>query len=102
METLIDDKYKNINFIVVKHSWYKIPYYCGYVEIQKDNKNKDFSNIKCYGGITYIGKRVDTGKGNYIGFDTLHGYGMKEYNNLEYAIKECKYIIDQLLDINNK
>lgn len=112
--------YKGYSCVITK-TWMGI--HCGYVGITnltpKYYKNYELCDeIKCHGGITWQGKTVSKNKskkGNefhWIGFDCGHynDYIPEMYKNISssyvdnlpfrdvnYCIKECKNIVNQLL-----
>lgn len=108
MKKLFEGVYKEINFEIIEYGLYKDEkYLCGYVEVPKLNKHfkdygYDFSEIECHGGITYNEGKRSTGEGHYIGFDTMHYFSNIKHRTIEFCKTECKNIIKQLLNKENK
>ena len=121
------EQYKGIFYKVVLQ---RLGHRCGYVEIPKDLNisKRDFSfdsDLEVHGGITYAKVENET---KVIGFDCAHymdgidvekamehftdlsdnelmflswGIGDGKVRSLEYVEKECKNLIDQLLEKYN-
>ena len=82
--------------------------FCGYVKLATDKELQNFLSvdhvdryIQLHGGCTYIGPREEIGDtGTWIGFDTLHCFDGRDTQTVVYCTKECKRIIDALLEYN--
>lgn len=82
-------------------------YYCGYVQVPYWHPafEKDYGKIpvKCFGGLTYSDYTL-TGVDSYgwwVGFDCAHGDYIHHPKDLDFCIKECKSIVDQLLKMED-
>jgi len=90
-------------------------YLCGYVTIPRDSKyfisdNYNSYDVECHGGLTF-GDSLDYLSVDFcIGFDCAHCYDINtldtemwfqesRYRNVDYVDRECKSIIDQLLEV---
>lgn len=79
-------------------------WYCGYVEIPKDSKfyNVDVfddldDEIEAYGGINFAENLDETG--NFVlGFDCNHIGDSPEVQNIEFMLKECYNLVDQIIE----
>ena len=121
-------KYKGFNYMVKHHDWtdntkkgnvdnsYSLDYkrttdwFCGYVEIPKDHEfyeldfidiYRDYEEIDVHGKINFSGRF----KGNvawYIGFDCHHFYDNSMIQDEYYTERQCKYLIDQLKELENE
>lgn len=75
----------------------------GYAELPKDWKDGDEDELTVHGGITFKGYvRDGASKVKVIGFDTLHAFDDQETRDLKSVEKECKYMIDEMIEIWNK
>lgn len=88
----------------VKPSYLPSDYwYCGYVEIPKGSRfyNVDVfddldDEIEAYGGVTYADTLPETG--NFVlGFDCHHLWDSPEVQNIEFTLKECYNLVDQII-----
>lgn len=78
-------------------------WYCGYVEIPKGSRfyNVDVfddldDEIEAYGGVTYADTLPETG--NFVlGFDCHHLWDSPEVQNIEFTLKECYNLVDQII-----
>jgi hypothetical protein len=83
-------------------------WYCGYVEIPKGSRfyNVDVfddldDEIEAYGGVTYADTLPETG--NFVlGFDCHHLWDSPEVQNIEFTLKECYNLVDQIIEIEGK
>lgn len=83
-------------------------WYCGYVEIPKGSRfyNVDVfddldDEIEAYGGVTYADTLPETG--NFVlGFDCHHSWDSPEVQNIEFTLKECYNLVDQIIEIEDK
>lgn len=79
-------------------------WYCGYVEIPKESifYNVDVfddldDEIEAYGGVTYADTLPETG--NFVlGFDCHHSWDSPEVQNIEFTLKECYNLVDQIIE----
>ena len=108
-------EYRGYKCLVYRHP--EIGHLCGYVQIPKGHEyygNRDYDSIPvdCHGGLTFSAEKDDGSW--YIGFDCAHAgdlcplmeakwststnyaYVDEDYRDMEYVIKECKKIVDQL------
>lgn len=75
----------------------------GYAELPKDWKDGDEDELTVHGGITFKGYvRDGHRKIKVIGFDTLHAFDDQETRDLKSVEKECKYMIDEMIEVWNK
>lgn len=71
----------------------------GYAELPKDWKDGDEDELTVHGGITFKGYvRDGASKVKVIGFDTLHAFDDQETRDLKSVEKECKYMIDEMIE----
>ncbi|PAY59658.1 hypothetical protein A8C40_00370 [Ligilactobacillus salivarius] len=71
----------------------------GYAELPKDWKDGDEDELTVHGGITLKGYvRDGASKVKVIGFDTLHAFDDQETRDLKSVEKECKYMIDEMIE----
>ena len=71
----------------------------GYAELPKDWKDGDEDELTVHGGITFKGYvRDGSSKVKVIGFDTLHAFDDQETRDLKSVEKECKYMIDEMIE----
>lgn len=83
-------------------------WYCGYVEIPKGSRfyNVDVfddldDEIEAYGGVTYADTLLETG--NFVlGFDCNHIGDSPEVQNIEFTLKECYNLVDQIIEIEGE
>ena len=83
-------------------------WYCGYVEIPQCSKFYnvyDFDvlddEIEAYGGVTYADTLPETG--NFVlGFDCHHLWDSPDVQNIEFTLKECCNLVDQIIEIEGK
>lgn len=83
-------------------------WYCGYVEIPQCSKFynvHDFDvlddEIEAYGGVTYANTLLETG--NFVlGFDCHHSWDSPDVQNIEFTLKECYNLVDQIIEIEGK
>ena len=111
-----EGKYKGINYLGTWHDgilglqgmpmlgdMYK-GWRCGYVEIPKAHPwyKKPYMeiNVDCHGGLTF-GDKIPIKAGWFVGFDCNHYYDTPESCPKEYVERECKYIIDRLLEVES-
>lgn len=91
---------------------YALGHWCGYVELKNTDNFHKATHVFCHGGITYANKRE-----RIIGFDLGHSFDLspfvifdneelfksitnqREYRTKEYAIEQCKIIVDQLREL---
>lgn len=85
---------------------------CGYVVIERGGEYyyDDYDDIECHGGITFSDSIEDLDIDFAIGFDCAHYYDfnnirqlsyeplLHHYRDVKYVDKECKFIIDQLIN----
>lgn len=75
----------------------------GYAELPKSWKDGDEDELTVHGGITFKGYvRDGSSKVKVIGFDTLHTFDDQETWDLKSVVKECKYMIDEMIEVWNK
>ncbi|WP_289147755.1 hypothetical protein [uncultured Megamonas sp.] len=75
----------------------------GYAELPKSWKDGDEDELTVHGGITFKGYvRDGASKVKVIGFDTLHAFDDQETRDLKSVEKECKYMIDEMIEVWNK
>ena len=71
----------------------------GYAELPKSWKDGDEDELTVHGGITFKGYvRDGASKVKVIGFDTLHAFDDQETRDLKSVEKECKYMIDEMIE----
>lgn len=89
---------KEINISGISNTWY-----CGYVVIPEGDKfykaSEDLlDTLDVHGGITFDGVLI--GFTEYmIGFDCHHMGDDPEIQNADYALSECKRLVDQIIDM---
>lgn len=93
------DKESNVNWI--PNTWY-----CGYVVIPANDKFYNASEdlldtLDVHGGITYDEFSHDFTK-YMIGFDCCHVGDDPEVQNADYALSECKRLVDQIKRSNRE
>ena len=72
----------------------------GYAELPKSWKDGDEDELTVHGGITFKGYvRDGASKVKVIGFDTLHAFDDQETRDLKSVEKECKYMIDEMIEV---
>ncbi|NXZ96772.1 hypothetical protein HZI56_06695 [Lactobacillus salivarius] len=72
----------------------------GYAELPKSWKDGDEDELTVHGGITFKGYvRDGASKVKVIGFDTLHAFDDQETWDLKSVEKECKYMIDEMIEV---
>jgi len=96
------DSYRGYNFFIKKRTLAHIgSYFCGYVKILKDKfpDDTDWRNkeLSVHGGITFAQNDDEDSDKFVIGFDCAHFRDTIQKCNLEYVIKECKSLIDQII-----
>lgn len=77
--------------------------YYGYVEIPKESRfyNVDVfddldDEIEAYGGVNYADTLPETG--NFVlGFDCNHSRDSPDVQNIEFTLKECYNLVDQII-----
>ena len=75
----------------------------GYVELPKSWKDGDEDELTIHGGVTFKGYvRDGASKVKVIGFDTLHAFDDQETRDLKSIEKECKYMIDEMIEVMAK
>ena len=75
----------------------------GYAELPKSWKDGDGDELTVHGGVTFKGYVRDrASKVKVIGFDTLHAFDDQEIWDLKSIEKECKYMIDEMIETLNK
>lgn len=75
----------------------------GYAELPKSWRDGDEDELTVHGGITFKGYvRDGASKVKVIGFDTLHAFDDQETWDLKSVEKECKYMIDEMIEVWNK
>ena len=80
-------------------------YYCGYVKVPfwhpayKVNYNN--LDIQCHGGLSYSDEKLIgvNGIGWWIGFDCAHAEDTYNPKDINFVVKECKKISDQLMEM---
>ena len=71
----------------------------GYAELPKSWKDGDEDELTVHGGITFKGYvRDGASKVKVIGFDTLHAFDDQETRDLKSVERECKYMIDEMIE----
>ncbi|QIG36416.1 hypothetical protein IBB3154_0927 [Ligilactobacillus salivarius] len=71
----------------------------GYAELPKDWKDGDEDELIVHGGITFKGYvRDGASKVKVIGFDTLHVFDDQKTRDLKSVERECKYMIDEMIE----
>ena len=116
-------QYKGFNYMVKHLDWsentkkgnidnsYSLDYkrttdwFCGYVEIPRGHEfykvdYSDIYDIEVHGGLTFSGRFRENGT-YYIGFDCKHALDNSIEQDAEYVEKECRYLIDQLKEMEN-
>ena len=75
----------------------------GYVELPKSWKDGDADELTVHGGVTFKGYvRDGASKVKVIGCDTLHAFDDQETRDLKSIEKECKYMIDEMIEVMAK
>lgn len=75
----------------------------GYAELPKSWKDGVEDELTVHGGITFKGYvRDGSSKVKVIGFDTLHAFDDQETRDLKSIEKECKYMIDEMIEVMAK
>lgn len=124
----VDRLYKGMRYIVRLWDW---GYRCGYVQVSEEQfKRAEEVELSCHGGITFSGEvkeetNIHLPEGYWLGFDCNHiGDGADEeavarlIGNTKYlpdlkqadtlavtseeAEKDCKSLIDQILNMEDK
>lgn len=71
----------------------------GYAEIPEKWKDGDEDELTVHGGITFKGYvRDGASKVKVIGFDTLHAFDDQKTRDLKNVERECKYMIDEMIE----
>lgn len=71
----------------------------GYAELPKYWKDGDEDELTVHGGITFKGYvRDGSSKVKVIGFDTLHVFDDQKTRDLKSVERECKYMIDEMIE----
>lgn len=71
----------------------------GYAELPKYWKDGDEDELTVHGGITFKGYvRDGSSKVKVIGFDTLHAFDDQKTRDLKSVERECKYMIDEIIE----
>ena len=102
--------YKGKLCIIIFHKW-TLPiatslkeYYTGYVQSSL-NKSYDDLNIEVHGGLTFGDSLEHFNpdlKGFFYGFDTGHAFDNPEVQDLNYCIRECERLAEQLIKLENE
>lgn len=72
----------------------------GYAELPKDWKDGDEDELTVHGGVTFKGYlMIGEEKVRVIGFDTMHLGDSSTYWNLCRIEKECKHLIDGIIEV---
>ena len=75
----------------------------GYAELPKTWKDGNEDELTVHDGITFKGYvRDGASKVKVIGFDTLHAFDDQETWDLKSVEKECKYMIDEMIEVMAK
>ena len=93
--------YKNYTCVVVRQVFGHL---CGYVSVPYWHKAYECDyelledDIECHGGLTYSSHNLMGIEylSWWIGFDCAHGDDTPEECNVQFCVKECKNIVDQL------
>ena len=94
-----DDFYPFLTDESVNNIWY-----CGYAVIPEDHPfyGADYDDVEddidVHGGLTFSGDIEDV-DGFLLGFDCAHYGDSPEVQDEEYTLKECKKMVDQLIEI---
>lgn len=121
-----EGKYKGFNYMVKHYDWtdntkkgnaddsYSLDFqrttdwFCGYVEIPQDHEfyeldyidiYRDYEEIDVHGGLSFVGRFEPNGAW-YIGFDCHHLYDNSMIEDEYYAERQCKYLIEQLVELD--
>ena len=114
-EVVLTEEYRGYKVIVRKLSYepwqittslYPINdhWYCGYVQIPKDNPfyGMDYELlepfISVHGGLTFSGE-IEEIDGYLIGFDCAHADDNPINQNENYTLNECLELVDQLIEV---
>lgn len=109
-DILYDGWYRDYRFLVVSYGTHP----CGYVELKEGQKYYgcevyDDIDVDVHGGFTWAGK-LSFIDGWFIGWDYAHyedfcGYdddrGDSKKWTTQEIMDECKYVIDQLIELDN-
>ena len=79
-------------------------YYTGYVQSSL-NKNYNDLDVKVHGGLTFENSLEHFNpdlKGFFYGFDTGHAFDNPKVQDLNYCIRECEQLAEQLIKLENK
>lgn len=96
-------------------------YRCGYVEAPKalNKLKRELEDLDVHGGVTFLERfnplTYETASGYWAGFDCHHfgdgigcppedfeGLFQGEIRSLEYCVKECEKLIDQLIELEER
>ena len=112
-EIVKDEFYRGYR-VLVKKIEHNLPlaipfdyWYCGYVEVPQESRfyqmNYDEANneLTVHGGITFSSRLAETDKFAF-GFDCYHIGDTPEVQNIEFTLKECYKLVDQMIEIDYK
>lgn len=113
-EVVIRENYRDYEILVRKLSydkesnvsWIPNTWYCGYVVIPANDKFYNASEdlidtLDVHGGITFDGVLNDFTE-YMIGFDCHHMGDDPEVQDADYALSECKRLVDQIKKSNRE
>ena len=97
LEPLKIEKYKGLRYFIISNPFLRLN---GYAELPENWKDGEEDYIAVHGGVTYKGYvRDGKEKVKVIGFDTLHAFDDQETRDLKSVEKECKYMIDEMIEV---
>ena len=86
-----------------------VAWYCGYVEIPEDDRLYGINELSdileefnVHGGISFTGRLDEVGDAFLLGFDCNHARDDIHEQDIFYAERECKNLIDQIIELNRE
>lgn len=101
--------YRGYDIVVVLRERRSEYFYCGYVRLPEDHilygaTFDDYlyvnTRLEVHGLVNFFGK-LDVSEGYYLGFDCNHVGDDPEIQDDVYTLKECKRMVDQLIDVDD-
>lgn len=87
---IAEGEYRGRRWRVWRHP--ELGHLCGYAEIKLEDRVNPY-NIMVHGGVTFC-------DGEWVGFDCAHAGDNPVVCDVEYCVKQCKLMIDQLVGDN--
>lgn len=84
-------------------------WYCGYAVIPPDDRlyginesNEILEEFNVHGGISFVGQLEEVRDAFLLGFDCNHARDDIHEQDIFYAERECKNLIDQIIELNKE